>query len=414
LEESRGKDRGSSEKLARRRCCPNNGKLGVMAKDPQKSTRRELLAAVAPASTPTPAPAGSPVAGPAGSPSTPAVRTLQRPPAGGSTLRLSTRAMACDFTVILNPSENPPVTAAGEALERIHTAESWMSIYREHSEISTVNRLAGEQAVPVSAQLKDLLQLAARLHELTNGGFDLASGCLTQLWRAARRAGRLPEPHEVDAARAACGFRHVQLDRSSGTVRFDHPEVRLDPGAIGKGVAIDDAGLWLASRDQAPPDFLIHGGHSSILARGAHNGHPGFPVGLGNPLFTRQRMATLLLHNQAMGTSGSNIQFFRHQGRRYGHILDPATGWPAEGVLSVTVLAPSAAVADALSTAFFAVGVQKAVDCCRRMPEIAMILTPLPDRGTLLRPLVIGIRPNQIFWDEEQTEPIFLSPHLPE
>jgi thiamine biosynthesis lipoprotein len=123
-------------------------------------------------------------------------------------------------------------------------------------------------------------------------------------------------------------------------------------------------------------------------------------------------MATLLLHNQAMGTSGSNIQFFRHQGRRYGHILDPNTGWPAEGVLSVTVLAPSAAVADALSTAFFAIGAEKAVDCCRRMPEIGMILTPQPDRGTLLRPLITGIRPSLIYWDEEQMEPIFLSPHL--
>lgn len=322
--------------------------------------------------------------------------------------------MACDFTVILNPSENPALISAGEALERIHAAESWMSIYREHSELSLVNKLAGQQAVSVSAQLQDLLRLAAQLHTLTAGGFDLAFGCLTQLWRTARRAGRLPEPHEVDAARAACGFGHVQLDSSSGTVRFDHPELCLDPGAIGKGVALDDAASWLSSREDAPADFLIHGGHSSLLARGGHNGHEGFPVGLGNPLFTRQRMATLLLHNQAMGTSGSNIQFFRHQGRRYGHILDPATGWPAEGVLSVTVLAPSAAVADALSTAFFAIGAEKAVDCCRRMPEIGMVLTPMPDRGTLLRPLIAGIRSSQIYWDEEQMAPIFLSPHLPE
>ncbi len=404
MEESRGKDRGSSEKQRKRRCCPNNKKLRGMAHDPTKSTRRELLAAVAPISAQAPASAGNP----------PTARILQSPPAGGSTLRLSTRAMACDFTVILNPSQNPPITAAGEALERIHTAESWMSIYREHSEISILNTLAGTQAVSVSHQLLELLQLAHRLHELTGGGFDLASGCLTQLWRTARKAGRLPEPNEVEAAQAACGFRHVRLDRTSGTVRFDHPDLRLDPGAIGKGVALDDAAVWLSSRDDAPPDFLIHGGHSSLLARGEHNGHAGFPVGLGNPLFTRQRMATLLLHNQAMGTSGSNIQFFRHQGRRYGHILDPNTGWPAEGVLSVTVLAPSAAVADALSTAFFAIGAEKAVDCCRRMPEIGMILTPQPDRGTLLRPLITGIRPSLIYWDEEQMEPIFLSPHLPE
>lgn len=366
-----------------------------MAQDPRKSSRRELLAAVAPA----PAAAAE-------------IRPQSVAPAGGSTIRLTTRAMACDFTVILNPSDNAAVPAAGEALERIHAAERWMSIYRDDSEISVANRLAWQQPVMVSADFLNLLRLSARLQSLTEGGFDLAAGRLTQLWRSARKAGRLPEPAEVEAARAACGFGQVQFDEQTGALKFSHPELRLDPGAIGKGLALDDAAAWLASRDNAPADFLIHGGHSSLLARGGHNRHEGFPVGLGNPLLTQQRMATLLLRNQALGTSGSNIQFFRHAGRRYGHILNPATGWPAEGVLSATVLAPSAAVADALSTAFFAVGPAKAVDCCRRMPEIGLILTPMPERGTLLRPLVIGIPPDQIYWNEQQAEPTFLNPHF--
>lgn len=366
-----------------------------MAQDSRKSSRRELLAAVAPA------------------PATPGmIRPQSAAPAGGSTIRLSTRAMACDFTVILNPSENAAVPAAGEALERIHAAERWMSIYREDSEISVANRLAWQQPVRASVDFLNLLRLCVRLQLLTEGGFDLASGRLTQLWRGARKVGRLPEPAEVEAAKAACGIGQVHFDEHTGVLRFAHPDLRLDPGAIGKGVALDDAAAWLASRDDAPADFLIHGGHSSLLARGGHNHHCGFPVGLGNPLLTQQRMATLLLRNQAMGTSGSNIQFFRHAGRRYGHILNPATGWPAEGVLSATVLAPSAAVADALSTAFFAVGPVKAVDCCRRMPEIGLILTPMPERGTLLRPLVIGIPPDQIHWNEQQAEPTFLNPHF--
>lgn len=320
--------------------------------------------------------------------------------------------MACDFAVILNHSANSAITAAGEALERIHAAEGWMSIYRQDSEISIVNREAGRQPVSISSDLMELVQTSARLHRLTSGGFDLASGRLTQLWRTARKAGRLPEVGEVETARDACGFQHVIIDSEAKTLRFSHPELQLDPGAIGKGAALDDAAAWLASRDEAPADFLIHGGHSSLLAQGGHNGHDGFPVGLGNPLLTQQRMATVLLKNQALGTSGSNIQFFRHGGRRYGHILDPATGWPAEGVLSATVLAPSAAVADALSTAFFAMGAQKAVDCCRQIPEIGLILTPVPDRGTLLRPLVVGIPPAQIYWDDQQAQPTFLNPHF--
>ncbi|MFM7056980.1 MAG: FAD:protein FMN transferase, partial [Planctomycetota bacterium] len=340
-----------------------------MTQSPRKSSRRDLLAAVAsPPATgtaATPAPAIGPASG----------HARKTAPAGGSTLRLSTRAMACDFSVILNPSSHPPISAASEALERIHAAERWMSIYRDDSEISVANRLAGLQPIAVSSDFLHLLTVSARLHRLTEGAFDLASGRLTQLWRMARKAGRLPEPEEVESARGSSGFDAVQFDAQSGTLLFARPELLLDPGAIGKGLALDDAAVWLCTRDDAPPDFLIHGGHSSLLARGGHNGHAGFPVGLGNPLLTSQRMATLVLTNQAMGTSGSNIQFFRHEGRRYGHILNPATGWPAEGVLSATVLAPSAAVADALSTVFFAIGPEKAVDCCRRMPEICMILT---------------------------------------
>jgi thiamine biosynthesis lipoprotein len=103
-----------------------------------------------------------------------------------------------------------------------------------------------------------------------------------------------------------------------------------------------------------------------------------------------------------MATSGSNIQFFRYEGRRYGHILDPRTGWPVEGMLSVTVLAPSAAVADALSTAFFVMGVEKARLCCENWPGIGVILIPFPVQGRKVQPVVIGIPQEFIVWDEDQ------------
>jgi thiamine biosynthesis lipoprotein len=103
-----------------------------------------------------------------------------------------------------------------------------------------------------------------------------------------------------------------------------------------------------------------------------------------------------------MATSGSNIQFYRHEGRRYGHILDPRTGWPVDGMLSVTVLAPSAAVADALSTAFFVMGVEKACLCCKNWPEVGAILIPFPDKGRKVCPTVIGIPEDHIVWDEDQ------------
>jgi len=102
-------------------------------------------------------------------------------------------------------------------------------------------------------------------------------------------------------------------------------------------------------------------------------------------------LATLLLKNRGMSTSGSAVQFFRHQGKRYGHIIDPRTGWPVESMLSVTVLAPDAALAEALSTAFFVLGVEKAREYCHNHTEVAALLVPAPTSGNRLEPVICGI-----------------------
>lgn len=327
------------------------------------------------------------------------------PPSGGSTVRLTTRAMACDFSVIMNPGPSERIDPAGEVLELIHAIEGWLSIYRDSSEISLVNRTAFQSPVCVRPALFELLKLAAAATAATHGAFDIACGALNQIWKSCRREMRIPTQIEIDAALARSGSNGLILDESHLTVQFGIEGLALDPGAIGKGYALDESARWLKQSETAPREFLLHGGHSSLLAVGEHNGHEGWPVGIGNPLFTNQRLGTILLRNQAMATSGSNIQFFRHEGRRYGHILNPRTGWPIEGMLSVTVLAASAAMADALSTAFFVSGVEKARQCCENLPGVGAILIPFPDRENRVRPEVIGIPAEQIFWEEGQRPP---------
>jgi thiamine biosynthesis lipoprotein len=100
----------------------------------------------------------------------------------------------------------------------------------------------------------------------------------------------------------------------------------------------------------------------------------GWTVGIHDPRRRGRRIGLLRLRDRALGTSGSANQSFRYQGRRYAHILDPRSGWPAEGVWSATVLAPTAAEADALSTAFFVMGADAAFDYCRTRPELAAVL----------------------------------------
>lgn len=323
-------------------------------------------------------------------------------PVSGSTVHVATRAMACDFSVIMNPGPHEHVAAAGDVLELVHEIESWLSVYKSNSEISRVNRDAATRPARVRRSLFELLQMAKTIFDQTDGAFDIAAGAQTQLWKHCRAEKRIPSEEEIADALLKSGTQHLRLDDATTSVSFGAEGLCLDPGAIGKGLALDEATEWLKKTDECPPEFLIHGGRSSVVACGGTNGHPGWPVGIGNPLFTKKRLGTVLLSDQAMSTSGSNIQFFRHEGQRYGHILDPRTALPVDGMLSVTVFADSAAVADALSTAFFVLGVENARKCCDNLRGVGAILIPFPARGNRVSPTVVGVPPERIFWDDEQ------------
>ncbi len=325
-------------------------------------------------------------------------------PRGGDTLRLETRAMACQFSVITNPGEHAKIWVASEALDIVHEFEQLMTVYRVDSEMSRVNREAREQPAVADTRLFRLLQTCSELADQTGGAFDATSGPLIALWRTAREENRIPADDEIAACLERVGMSHVELDAETESVLFDRADVELNLGGIGKGFALDRMAEQLVANGL--DEFLLHGGRSSVLARGDHNSTGGWPVGIGNPLFTDRRLGTLLLRDQALSTSGSNIQYFRHQGQRYGHILDPRTGWPVEGQLSVTVVAESAAVADALSTAFFVLGVEKAAACCHHLPGVGAILTPQPESSRRVRPVVIGISDEQIFWETDDVEPV--------
>lgn len=318
-------------------------------------------------------------------------------PERGPTLLLRTVAMACDFDVLLNP-DGPAnqIDAASNALELVHQLEQLMTVYRTDSPLSIINQTADLNPVPVERELFDLLVRARQICEQTERAFDPASGILVALWRRCRQAGRIPTAIEIQTALASSGIGHIRWDESAATLSFDRPGVELNLGAIGKGYAVDRAGQQL--RENGVENWLIHGGRSSVRASGRHAGLDGWPVGLQNPLLPDKPFATLLLRDAALGTSGTAVQWFRHEGKRYGHILDPRTGWPVESMLSVSVIAPDAALADALSTAFFVLGVENALKCCDNFPSVGVIFFPPPTQGRNLEPLFHNVPSDQLFF----------------
>jgi thiamine biosynthesis lipoprotein len=308
-------------------------------------------------------------------------------------LRLSRRAMACTFEIFLNAGQYPQgAEAAVAALDLVDWLEDQLSIFREHSQISQLNRRAADEPVVVEPELLALVEMALQIHRDTEGAYDVTSGLLSNVWGFTRRNGTIPPDEALAEARACVGSQFVEIDRATRSVRFSKPGIEINLGSIGKGYALDRCAELLAA--EGIHDFLLHGGHSSVLARGAAGSlevEQGWSVGVCNPLRPDRRIGHLRLKDRALATSGSGTQFFEHEGRRYGHILDPRSGWPAEGVLSASVLAPTAAQADALSTAFYVMGAQGAKDYCRQHPEIAAVVLCPGSRAGGIEKHLIGL-----------------------
>ncbi|WP_146571807.1 FAD:protein FMN transferase [Botrimarina hoheduenensis] len=294
---------------------------------------------------------------------------------------LARRAMACEWELRLVVSREQNETTAGmAALDLVERLEDQLTVYRDDSELIDINRNAAATPWPVEARLFELLQLAGELYDETGGAFDLTSGPLSQVWGFAQRAGVLPQEDARLAALQQVGWSDVMLDPAERTLQYLREGIEINVNSIGKGYALDRAGELLSERGVEAS--LMHGGTSTLLARGVNPlaEGAGWEVGLGDPTQPDQRLAKFVLRDEAFSTSGSGTQFFEYEGRRYGHLIDPRTGWPAEGLHSASVIAPTAAQADALSTACYILGVEGTAELCERRPDLcAVLLAPATD-----------------------------------
>jgi FAD:protein FMN transferase len=300
-------------------------------------------------------------------------------------LSIERDAMACQFEVLLNQYQYMRgAEYASEALELVGKLEAQLSIYKPRSELSTLNRFGHLRPTPLSSDTLTMLELAIDLYRLTGGAFDITAGSLSEVWGFSRRAGEIPTPEQLQTALQTVGSQHLEIDSSLQQARLKVAGVKVNPGGIGKGYALDRAaGRLLAAGIN---DFMIHGGLSSVVARGDRRHSAtggGWLVALKHPWRWEETLGMIRLKDQALGTSGSGKQFFHFGGQRYSHIVDPRSGWPAQGMMSATVICPSGAVADALATAMFVLGVDHARDFCQRHPTIAAILVHASPSGRL-------------------------------
>jgi thiamine biosynthesis lipoprotein len=305
-------------------------------------------------------------------------------------VRLGWRAMATRYEILL-PFDTDGACAAGRAaFELLDELEDQLSVYREHSEVCRINRLASRRAVRVESRLFALLRLAREISSETGGAFDVTAHPLIQAWGFFRGPRRVPADEERAAALARVGMQHVELIDEKRTVRFHREGLCINLGSIGKGYALDRMAELLARRWNLPA-VMLHGGSSSVYAKGApHEDDRGWLVKIRHPWQPGCFLAGVWLRDRALGTSAATFQYLEHAGKKLGHVLDPRTGWPAEGMASVSVVAPTAALADALSTAFYVGGLEVAHCYCQLHPEVGAILLPEGSRQVT----VVGLAPD--------------------
>lgn len=297
---------------------------------------------------------------------------------------ISRSAMACRFEVTLPLDDPAGVSVARQALDEVERLEAQLTIFRENSEVSFINQQAAYGPTRVEERLFSLLLFCQELCRETGGAFDITSGRLSRCWGFVRREGRIPEPDEIEQARSLVGSDKLLFDREARTVRFAHAGVEINLGSVGKGYTLDRIAAMMRNHTRSA---LLSAGASSIYAIGCgDHGDNGWVVGVRHPADKSRRLAIARLRDVALSTSGGEEQFFERGGKRYVHIIDPRTGWPADRVSSVTVIAPSAAVTDALATAFYVGGPELAAAYCDAHPNILVLML----ESGAKRPVIFG------------------------
>ena len=264
-------------------------------------------------------------------------------------IRLAIHAMATRFELVLDGDDDVALRAAGEeALEAIAETEQRLSAFDPGSLVTALNTRGVHGPVVLDDDMLDVLELCEDVTRDSGGAFDITVAELLEAWGFRDRAA---SPAFARPARGA-GTERVVIDRAERTARLACPGVRIDLGGIGKGVGLDAAAGVL--REHAVNRALVHGGTSSAVAIGRPPGRDGWGVSIGETGWT----ATL--HDMALSVSAPSGRMTVVDGVRIGHVIDPRCGRPARGVRLAAVVAPTAALADAWSTALVVLGTRPA------------------------------------------------------
>jgi thiamine biosynthesis lipoprotein len=294
-------------------------------------------------------------------------------PAGPRLVALSRESMGADARLSAWTADESRAAAAFESvLAEFERLESQMSVWREGSDVVRINDAAGRNPVRVAPDVMEALGIAREVGDWTGGAFDVTFGALSDLWKFDHdQDNRIPPRAEIGGRLPLVDYRALELDVPAGTAYLTRAGMRVHLGGIGKGYAVDRAAAILRSR--GIHDFMIQFGGDLYV--GGRRGDRPWRLGIRDPRGPADSsFAALDLTDASFSTSGDYERFFIRDGRRYHHIIDPRSGEPARGSRSVTIVAASAAVADALSTGVFVLGPEEGMALIERLPDVEGVI----------------------------------------
>jgi thiamine biosynthesis lipoprotein len=265
-----------------------------------------------------------------------------------------------------------------QAIEEVKRIEYLISDWIPSTEVSKVNQNAGITPVKVDQEVFELIERAIKISKLTNGAFDISYASMDKIWKFDGSMKEMPTEEAIKNSVAKVGYQNIILNKKESTVFLKNKGMKLGLGGIGQGYIADKVKALLVNNGCKSGIVNVSG---DIFAWGKQPDGKPWTVAIVNPMNKSKVFATFPLEDSAVETSGSYEKFVSFNGKRYSHIIDPRTGYPSSGIVSVSVFAKTTELADALATGVFVLGVDIGLDLINQIKGVECII--IDDKGVV-------------------------------
>jgi thiamine biosynthesis lipoprotein len=264
------------------------------------------------------------------------------------------------------------------AISEVKRIENQISDWIPTTQISLVNKNAGIQAVKVDSEVFDLVTRAIKISEITDGAFDISYASMDKIWKFDGSMKTMPTEEAIKKSVAKIGYKNIILNQQDQSIFLKFEGMKLGLGGIGQGYIADKVKDKLLANGCLSGIVNVSG---DINAWGKQSNQKQWTVGIVNPMNKNKVFATFPLENSSVETSGNYEKYVMFNGIRYSHIIDPRTGYPATGIVSVSVFSKQTEIADALATGIFVLGVEVGLDLVNQLKGIECII--VDDKGKI-------------------------------